>query len=132
MWFQSIRNLLVFFFIADYDGIDVKLDGLADEQVGTVVGGKQLHFKKVPVLAYDIQCLSSDGSGRSQYRNSSLFHLLEFNVEGRVNCLPLVPEFEVQVRPCADVSGVADQSYRRPSCDFVSHLLEKLLVVLVY
>ena len=124
MWFQGFGHLPVSVLVAYYYIVDIKLDGLPYQQVGTVVGGKHFHLKKVSVLTDDIKRLSSDGTGRTEYSNPDPFHDLEIDVLSGIDSFSLVPQLEMQVGAGTQVSGIAHKCYRGSGADFVTGLLQ--------
>ena len=60
MGLECFFHFFVFLLIADDYGVWIELQSLTDEEVGTVVGGEELHFKKIAMLSDDVKCLSSD------------------------------------------------------------------------
>ena len=106
MGLQRVSHFAVLVLVADDDSVCVKFNGLLYEQISAVVGCQQLDLEQVAMLPDHVEGLSADGSGGSQYGNMSLFHLfpcvprLEADVLGRIHCLALVPELEMQMVSC--------------------------------
>ena len=69
-----MSDFAVLFFIADHHIVSIKLDGLLYQQLGTVVGCKQLYLEHVSVLPDDVKGLSSDRACRAEYGYMSFLH----------------------------------------------------------
>ena len=54
---EGLTDLLVFFFVTDYDIVCIELNRLIDKKFAAVVGCEQLNLEKVGVLSYHVQCL---------------------------------------------------------------------------
>jgi len=95
------------------------------------VGRQHAHFEKIGVLAYDVERLHADRTGRTQYCQS-LFHadLLEDDISFGIDGLAVVPEFEFEESHLAllGFGVVADQLARTDGLPFGHQRLRESLV----
>ena len=73
MALKGVGEILIAGFVANHDVAHMEFQRLPGQQVCPGIGRNGLDFEQVRVLAYDVQRLGSDGSGRSENGDAS-FH----------------------------------------------------------